>query len=336
MDMKWAKDVFGGAFGAGLVLIVLPSIGLYMGMERISTNSIVGLPVLAIFGIMILFGALALIAAVFQKLSLSDRTQALALPDGSIRAVIALALIVLFAIISIMLYQSLAQPYEITPLTKEARDTVVKELSARVMAIRPLDCAVQPPPVAPAGGETGATGGETKPSMPAGAPANAIVNSASDQCATDNKRFSVVVRTPPGQETTDLAKQLLILVGTLMTSVTSFYFASRSNPAPMQDSTPPKNRPAFGKVTPPQATLKDGEAFDLTIEGRDLEGVKGVSLRQGIRELTADKVAASMTSLSCTFLAKHDLPVGQWDINITDSTGNIVPTKLTVTLTRAP
>jgi hypothetical protein len=33
---NWARDVVGGDFGAGLVLIVLPSVGLYCGMERIS------------------------------------------------------------------------------------------------------------------------------------------------------------------------------------------------------------------------------------------------------------------------------------------------------------
>ena len=49
-----------GAFGAGLVLIVLPSAALIFWLPQLEEHAIVGLPLLAIFGIMILFGAMAL------------------------------------------------------------------------------------------------------------------------------------------------------------------------------------------------------------------------------------------------------------------------------------
>ena len=107
------KNATGGAFGAGLALVVLPSAALIMFVATLEKHSMVGLPILAIFGIMILFGALALISTVFARLDLSAPAEALALPPGSIRAAIALALIVLFALISVMLYQSLSQPYVI-------------------------------------------------------------------------------------------------------------------------------------------------------------------------------------------------------------------------------
>jgi hypothetical protein len=174
-----------GAIGAGLVLVFLPCVALYFGVDKISASPGIGLPILAIFGIMILFGALALVSTLFQRLGLSDPKEALALPNGSIRATIALALIVLFAIIAIMLYQSLATPDRIGSVTKEQAIAMLSEPTSHVVAVTP-DC-------------------------------------AQADCA-----YSVYVKVPPSLAATDLAKQLLILIGTLMTSVTSFYFAART------------------------------------------------------------------------------------------------------------
>jgi hypothetical protein len=203
---KKLKKATGGAVGAGLVLVVLPCIGLVAGMHEISRIPAVGLPILAIFGIMILFGALALTSTLFARLSLADPAEALALPPGSIRAAIALALIVLFAIIAIMLYQSVSEPYRITGLTEADKTIVLRDLANRVIAVRPEPCP---------GGVTGCV-----------------------------PHFEVHVVQPRGQESTDLAKQLLILVGTLMTSVTSFYFAARTGAAPKEQAPPDEVQPA--------------------------------------------------------------------------------------------
>lgn len=191
-ELSQYKKYTGGAFGAGLVLIVLPCLLLLNGVHfhYFSRNLLIGLPILAIFGIMILFGSLSLIAAVFARYGLDNRSQALALPKGSIRAAIALALVVLFTILSIMVYQSVSEPYKIPNLSLTEKDNVVKEPTNRILAIVPQRC--------------------TNP------------------CMSDDQLYTVHVLRPSGQESTDLGKQLLILIGTLMTSVTSFYFASRS------------------------------------------------------------------------------------------------------------
>lgn len=187
---KRAKESTGGAFGAGLVLVVLPSIALIAGQRIFSEKPMLGLPAMAILGIMILFGSLSLISTVFARLELANQAEALALPSGSIRAAIALSLIVLFAIISIMLYQSVAEPYPIKGLSQDQMEKFLSDPRNRVFAIVNEDC---PAPCAPA-----------------------------------SQRYTVHVMRPQGQESTDLAKQLLILVGTLMASVTSFYFGSRT------------------------------------------------------------------------------------------------------------
>lgn len=191
------ESFIGGAFGAGLALVVLPCMALYFGVETFSAHkAMVGLPIMAIFGIMILFGALALISTLFKRLGLASGTEALGLPEGSVRAAIALALIVLFAIISIMLYQSIAEPYEVKDLTSTNKELLLKEPRNHIIAVLPQKCL---PP-----------------------------------CA--EQLYSVHLMRPQAQESTDIAKQLLILIGTLMTAVTSFYFGSRA-------AEPPRSQP---------------------------------------------------------------------------------------------
>lgn len=190
-----AEELLGGAVGAGLVLVAIPTLVLVYVINEADKLPSVGLPILAIFGIMILFGSIALVSTLFARLKLSDPSQALALPEGSIRAAIALALIVLFAIISVMLYQSSSKPevIKVTALKEAEMSSMIQNPANRVAAVVPESCIPSP---------------------------------ASEECK--DKRFTVHVRLAPAQESTDLAKQLLILIGTLMTSVTSFYFASRA------------------------------------------------------------------------------------------------------------
>lgn len=228
----------GDAFGLGAALVVLPCVGLYFGIDHLAANATVGLPVLAIFGIMILFGALALVATLFQRLGLTNPNQALALPEGSIRAAIALSLIVLFAIISIMLYRSILEPYKINGLTLNERKALLEKAADRVMANIDEPCQ--------AGAATAALAASAASAAGSASPATGKL-----VCAPEDQRFTLHLRPPPAQESTDLAKQLLILVGTLMTSVTSFYFATRGAAPPTPNAeTDPQRLTAADAVKP--------------------------------------------------------------------------------------
>lgn len=221
--------LLGNAFGAGLVLVVVPSAALYYGAGRFSEHPTVGLSLLAIFGIMILFGSMALTASLFSTLGLHDRHEALGLPAGSVRAAIALSLVVLFATIAIMLFQSLARPdgkvQRLEGLSEEDKTLVLKQPGARVIGVRKVACS-------PAGTE-------------AAAPAPAATAAAA-AC------FDVDLLATPGPEAVDVAKQLLTLIGTLMTSVTSFYFASRAAEASAKAAhNPPPGAAAAIALNPP-------------------------------------------------------------------------------------
>lgn len=193
------STIFGSSgLGVGIVLVALPAVALMVGLqfELFDRMRLVGLPMMAIFGIIMLFGTLALVAMLFQSLSLTDRKEALALPPGSIRAAIALSLIVLFAIISIMLFQSmLGSAYLLQNMTKAQRDELVAKVPDRVIESVPANCAV------------------------------AVAKDGS--CGESDQRFDLRMQgAAPPAGASDLAKQLLVLVGTLMTSLTSFYFAT--------------------------------------------------------------------------------------------------------------
>lgn len=241
----WVAELLGGgAAGVGVVLVLLPAVAMVANVAWFDRNKVVGLPVLAILGIMILLGTLALVAMLFQRLGLTDRAQPLALPPGSMRAAIALSLVVLFAIISITLYLSISdggQPYRITGLREAERNALVTAAQSRVVQVYD-ECANAPPAAAASAAEGAAdrAGGAAVASAP---------------CAEADRRYAVVLQAAHPADAVDLAKQLLVLVGTLMTSVTSYYFAARAgaesdksgntspaapNPAVPRDATSPE------------------------------------------------------------------------------------------------
>jgi hypothetical protein len=101
----------------GSVLLALGAAGLLVGLgvvfallAKLANNTAAGpLPVLAIGGVIVLILMLTVVAMIFKILGLTNKEQAMGLPEGSIRAVIALSLIVQFAILAVFLYQGISR-----------------------------------------------------------------------------------------------------------------------------------------------------------------------------------------------------------------------------------
>src|SRR5690349_13923920 len=70
-------------------------------------NSTTQAAVLLIAAIALLVGLLGLLAVAFSALGLSDRSQALGLPEGSVRAVIALMLLVIVGSMTVFIYSGM-------------------------------------------------------------------------------------------------------------------------------------------------------------------------------------------------------------------------------------
>jgi hypothetical protein len=193
----------------------------------------VRLPVLVITGVMALFATLALVAVTFSVAGLTDPTQALGLPEGSVRAAIALSLIVIFAITSIYLYSSLSK-----------------------------------------------------------ADAN-----------------------PRGD---DFAKQVFAVVGTLMTSVASFYFASRASASA---TTAVVSAPKLTSITPTQASKAAGAPVAAKIVGTGLQLTKNVNLELGATRVPGADVTSSAELIKCEFTLDPGLAAGKYDVVVTTSDG---------------
>lgn len=190
---------------------------------------------LVIIGVMGLFVTLALVAVTYSLADLTDETQALGLPEGSVRAVIALSLIVIFAIFAIYLHQSL--------------------LSA-------------------------------EPDSPAN----------------------------------DFAKQVFTFISTLVTSVSSYYFAAR---AASTTAALPRSSPTLVSVAPNQTNIgSDSVILPLKISGTGLQLAKTVRLEMaGGKAFQADDVTSNDQYVNCQIKFDKTAVPGKYDVIVANSDG---------------
>jgi hypothetical protein len=92
--------IWGSLTIASIVLVLLPLLGN-------NIDPTYGFVLLVIFGIVSLLAVLTIAGSVYIKTSLACKEEALGLPSGSVRAIIALGLIIIFAILAIFMYNHL-------------------------------------------------------------------------------------------------------------------------------------------------------------------------------------------------------------------------------------
>ncbi len=205
-------------------------------LSAFKVDPMMSLPVLAILGVLLLLAALAGVSVSFGHFGLSDKQQALALPEGSIRAVIAMALVVIFAILTVFLYGTLA---------------------------------------------------------------NGNVDT----------------------QAADFAKQLLTLIGTLMTAVTAFYFGAKtatSAAAAVSGDTSPKPPLTLRSIDPTTRARADGP-ISLTIAGDNLNTIASVKIVQNQTQIAATGVHSNPNSVVCTVPIDANTAVGVWDVVVVDA-----------------
>ena len=256
---------YGGAVGPGLVLVLLPSAALFFGVRWLDERPGTGLAVVVVFGIMVLVGVLALTSTLFSRLGLARRSQPLGLPPGSVRATIALALILLFAIIAISMQHLPLAVQDLTGLDAAARDTLLKDTTRQVLSQLTEPCTGPPNPLA--------TKDWTPPPLP---------------CAASDLRYTLHVQMAPSAATLDLSKQLLVLIGNLMTMAVSFYFAGRTADkaaAPVTTGTgtgtgagTPASGGGGGGTDPTQKTTPNPDAAAATLDDTHDSHVDGCNV----------------------------------------------------------
>jgi nitrogen fixation/metabolism regulation signal transduction histidine kinase len=267
---------------AALVAVILLCV-VFWGLKGLVPLGDHALPLIAIGGVVVLILLLTAVATMFSILGLTNKDQAMGLPEGSIRAVIALSLIVLFAILSVFLYQSISiggARFKIDEMsTADRAEFIRSHTNARDI-------------------QSSETKG--KPGF-----------------------YDVTYRSAnPASE--DFAKQLLVLLGTLMTAITSFYLGAGTVTSAVRTGSEAANpaaasAPTFTDIKPTTHSIAaDGSTLHLEATGTNLAGITGVKLvKSGATPIDGTKVATSATKISYDF-AVSSAQQGTWNIEVSE------------------
>jgi hypothetical protein len=248
--------------------------------------------------VVVLLLMLTVVAIIFNFLGLTDKDQAMGLPEGSIRAVIALSLIVLFAILSVYLYQGVSRGgliQTIENLSDTERAQFIRDnTTARDISIEAI-------PVKDKGG-TPLTNADGTPKF------------------FYNVKYRIAT-----VASEDFAKQLLILLGTLMTAITSFYLGAGtaiSSAAASQTAMSVSQQPTVSGISPTKHSIDSGgKVINLEISGANLNPITGVKIvRADAQPIIATNVRSNPTRVTCEIpVSKETTPPGAaWDVVVDD------------------
>ena len=197
------------------------------------------LPMLLLASIVLFFGGIAVLVNVYRSVGLQDSRYALGLPDGSVRAIIALILIFLFFVAITFIYFSIARG--------QPNSTLRGLTPAQFAQIPPTDLISSTP--------VPATGKPTS--------------------------YNVVIRGSASSAEQDIGKNLVVLLGTLITAVASFYFGSNSATYAARKGA--EIRVAGTVPPPPKVTGADpsggplGGGTSVVVSGSGFTGAKAVN-----------------------------------------------------------
>ena len=236
---------------------------------------------LALSAILVLLGALLVFTTLLNIVGLSDKTQALGLPEGSVRAIMALSLVGLFAVLAASSLQSM-ELLTFNNRSEEAAEALRRD-NPNARDFKKVASSEAPSPVKPT-------------------------------------TFTVTFYSPVHID--DFAKQMLTLVGTLMTAVISFYFGNATKAGGNVSRAPPE---LSGIV--PVTLAPTSNQFDLKITGNNLNSIRTVKLtgtgdKNKGTEIEAQSIMSNQSQVTCTIPGHEALNrEGTWDVTVADDIG---------------
>jgi hypothetical protein len=110
----------------GACILLLVAVVMFISLPDVikTTNPAVGLTVTIVAGVAALLSIIVLTVFVLGCLGLTNENEALGLPTGSVRAIIALSLILIFAILTFYMFQYMNDPLETTTTTIYTNSTI--------------------------------------------------------------------------------------------------------------------------------------------------------------------------------------------------------------------
>jgi len=191
MAKKWA------AAGITIVAIVIIVVALnaFGAQKSDQAPSVGALSLTIVAGIAILLGMLALVGIAYSIAGIANTKEAFALPEGSVRALLALLITIGFIVVAFPQVVETQPPATPPPVTPQKQSPPPAQSSApqshAFLSFFDTSAYAQTPP--PATDSNGAGAGKTN-----------------------------------SNSTNDLPKQVLQILGTLMTTIVGFYFGSKT------------------------------------------------------------------------------------------------------------
>ncbi|HEX7285741.1 MAG TPA: IPT/TIG domain-containing protein [Candidatus Angelobacter sp.] len=194
--MKWGR--WSLLIGGVVLMISVGVAGYYGGLFGVITNpntpAAIALSVVVLLGLALVVVLMASLVIVYSVLELANKDQALGLPEGSVRALIAFSLVLVFVLLGAFLYRSvndLGACATRTKITQAEVDELKKEF------------VVFAEPAKKADGVTPETAPDGKTPL-----------------------YNVKYYTKHNKDADDFAKQIFTTLATVFVSVISFYFGS--------------------------------------------------------------------------------------------------------------
>jgi hypothetical protein len=229
-------------------------------------------------------------------MNLTDPKQALGLPEGSIRAMIALVLIMVFIIFGILLFRKVALPERIyLASVKQVSDVKIPE-------------SIKNPVVVVF---------ETIPDKDKKDKKDKIIN---------ENNYSVYLAAESSEEGKRLAQQLITTVGTLVVAIASFYFGATmvSGAAKKEreeilagQAVAAASNPVIKDITPKEGE-KDQE-IPMEIVGTDFKAPR-VQLLRGSEAMVGTGILSNSTKIQCKVKIDKESD-GKWDVIVENEDG---------------
>ncbi len=245
-------------------------------------------------GVTLLLVVLGILGLLFKWRGMADTGQAMGLPEGSVRALIALMLMLTFAILAIYLYDNSGRQGSGSLVNLSAADT--KEFIQTHPGLPNLETVI------------------SKDSS--GAP-----------ITTPEPRYDLSYGGATASD--DFAKQLMTVLETLLTAVASFYFGAKTatSAASAATSAPAKPPADITSATPATAKKDDGNV-PLKMAGHNLNGIVSARLeRSGVPAVPLTGVTSNGNEVSGQVAIPKEMVVGLWDVVVSDGAGQTVRLK---------
>ena len=262
----------------GLLLLVF-GFALVLALETVVLRSN---PVWFIGLLVIFAAALALIAIVFRWLGLHAPGEAFGLPSGSIRTLLAVGVMVLFAVFGLA------------------------AISTDEGSLRPVDEPMEATGIVV--GDAAAVKAEIKRYRVLNVVAVPVSSSASGAELQLYRMESF-----RSQEATDLQKQIITALVTLLTSVVSFYFGSRS----VETSRDTQNKKGSDAAALPEAVAGEVQALDTTLADlrKRLAAIQAEKATSGNEAALAARLSQASTDLATAEASRTKIEAGTKDLS---------------------